>query len=396
MLRRSVSTCEQLADCSILARLLYTWGLAHTSDWGVLAMSPRRLKAQVLPMSDEAPAEIGEAAEELVAAGLWVRFEVDGEPFAHYPTFDKYQNVSKRTSAQRDGVPLPPNVPGTSANFQEVTGSQQAQGPKPHRAKKTEAQNDTETGKFPEIPGKVGPREEKRREEKSREHTPPPPSSPDPDALPEPPATAVGVCDSEELDGATTEATPASTTEPTAPTPLPRIPEQAVNAALDLAIEGAYPQAREKKRRALAHTFRSMLTQPGCRITEEQLAECMEADPPLAGGTPQQYMTHAQGMIRAAAAGGNGDGGGEEGRVVPVVAPMTQRDEALQDARVQFSRRKSWEMTEWVIGEKWGKDTAADVVGELKAAEERRQAVIDGFRRANEELQPEPAATEAE
>lgn len=127
MIHRNVSVCEQLADCSILARLLYTWGLPHSSDWGVLPGSPRRLKAQVLPMSPETVGEIASAIEELVAAGLWQRFTHEGADYLCYPTFDKYQDIHNRTSNPRDGMPLPPNngdtkqLPATSRDFPEVT-----------------------------------------------------------------------------------------------------------------------------------------------------------------------------------------------------------------------------------------------------------------------------------
>ncbi len=127
MIHRNVSVCEQLADCSILARLLYTWGLPHSSDWGVLPGSPRRLKAQVLPISPETVGEIASAIEELVAAGLWQRFTHEGADYLCYPTFDKYQDIHNRTSNPRDGMPLPPNngdtkqLPATSRDFPEVT-----------------------------------------------------------------------------------------------------------------------------------------------------------------------------------------------------------------------------------------------------------------------------------
>lgn len=129
MLRRSISICEELCDCSLVARLLYTWGLPHSSDWGVLAASPRKLQGIVFPLNSELLPEIEEATQELVNAGLWEAFEADGAPFVCYPTFDRYQDVRKRTSALRDGLPLPPGKGGngrevheTSHNSREVPG----------------------------------------------------------------------------------------------------------------------------------------------------------------------------------------------------------------------------------------------------------------------------------
>lgn len=148
MLHRNVSVNEQLADCSILARLLYTWGLPHTSDYGVLAASPRRLKAQVFPISSETPEEVGEACEELVMAGLWKRFEHEGQQYIFYPTFDKYQRVDKRTSSPRDGLPLPPTYGG----FPEVPGSSRHFSGKRSEEKRSEEKGREENARAPEAP----------------------------------------------------------------------------------------------------------------------------------------------------------------------------------------------------------------------------------------------------
>lgn len=103
----------------MLAKLLYTWGLPHTSDWGVLKTNPRQLKAQVFPLSDETAAELKAATDELTAAGLWVPFTVGEDEFIYYPTFEKYQDVHKRSNNPRDGLPFPPTHP----NFPEVPAS---------------------------------------------------------------------------------------------------------------------------------------------------------------------------------------------------------------------------------------------------------------------------------
>lgn len=122
---RNISSCEQLGDCSVLARLLFTWGLVHSNDWGVLLAAPRRLKAQIFAVSDESSEEVAAATEELVKAGLWVRFERDGTPYIYYPTFDKYQEIRWRSPNSRDGLPLPPNAvvtPKVTGNRSESPG----------------------------------------------------------------------------------------------------------------------------------------------------------------------------------------------------------------------------------------------------------------------------------
>lgn len=165
---RNVSVCEQLADCSLLARLLYSWGLPHTSNYGVLAASPRRIKAQILPISTETAEEVGGAVDELVAQGLWVRFEDGGSSYIHYPTFDKSQDIHKRAGRPRDGLPLP----GTSGHFRELAGS---------------------SGDCLEVPATVRVMEGKRIEGKLREEKRKHPLSQEPDDAPETPPQPTAV-----------------------------------------------------------------------------------------------------------------------------------------------------------------------------------------------------------
>lgn len=127
MIYRNITTCEQLADCSMLARLLYTWGIPHSSDYGVLAGSPRSLKGAIFPMADDVTAkQITAATAELVTCGLWQGFEVNGSPYVCYPTFDKFQETRYRTGNPRDGLPIPasysvsPRIPRSPGESLEV------------------------------------------------------------------------------------------------------------------------------------------------------------------------------------------------------------------------------------------------------------------------------------
>jgi len=183
MLHRAICTNEQLADCSLVARLLYTWGLPHTSDWGVLSASPRHLKAQVFPLSDETAADVQAATEELCAAGLWVRFDADGGSYVYYPTFDKYQDLHQRRANTRDGMPLPPGyqsryrkIPkdaGSSDEFPEVPGS----------SRNTPEVPDS-SGEFPRTKGSEGKGKELNEGARAREQQYEP--DPEPEKQPEP------------------------------------------------------------------------------------------------------------------------------------------------------------------------------------------------------------------
>jgi len=155
MLHRSICTNEQLADCSLVARLLYTWGLPHTSDWGVLSASPRHLNAQVFPLSDETAADVQAATEELCAAGLWVRFDADGGSYVCYPTFDKYQDLHQRRVNTRDGMPLPPDYAGRPRKTREATGSSDEFPEVPGSSRKSPEVPDS-SGEFPRTKGMEG------------------------------------------------------------------------------------------------------------------------------------------------------------------------------------------------------------------------------------------------
>lgn len=157
MIRKTISLNEQLADVSILARLLFTWGLAHTSDYGVIYGSPRRLKACVVPLSPETVEEVAAARDELLATGLWVAFECDGAEWIWYPGFDDNQDLHKRVANPRDGFPLPPqHISGLSAQANET---------KQPPATSADFREIPETsGKFREIAGS-SPRTEQNRTE---------------------------------------------------------------------------------------------------------------------------------------------------------------------------------------------------------------------------------------
>lgn len=108
LLHQRVSGNEQLAGCSLLARLLFTWGIPHASAYGVLTGRPERLKEKVLPQSSETSDEIMRAADELVARGLWMTFAAADAVWFYYPTWDTYQDIRGRGKNPRNGVPKPP------------------------------------------------------------------------------------------------------------------------------------------------------------------------------------------------------------------------------------------------------------------------------------------------
>lgn len=78
------------------------------------------------------------------------------------------------------------------------------------------------------------------------------------------------------------------------PRPVPPKPD---HAALIAAVEGAYTFTNQRQYQAATNAYLRLLQQPGCQITEAQLADCLNREKPMAGGTPDSYMVHAQGMV---------------------------------------------------------------------------------------------------
>lgn len=87
---------EQVASCSVLARLTFTglWCLADRD--GKLQDRPRRIRAELFPY--EADLDLDAALDDLSRAGLIVRYEVDGERFMQIPGFKKHQNPHPKES----------------------------------------------------------------------------------------------------------------------------------------------------------------------------------------------------------------------------------------------------------------------------------------------------------
>ena len=87
---------EQLAECSLAARLLFTglWCLADRE--GRLEDKPRRIGAQVFPYDQF---DTDELLKELATRGLIVRYEVGGAKYIAIPTFLTHQKPHRNESA---------------------------------------------------------------------------------------------------------------------------------------------------------------------------------------------------------------------------------------------------------------------------------------------------------
>lgn len=113
-LSTDISTDAKVAELGeVLPMLLYTWAIAHADDWGRLTGNPRQFKLLVCPGIDNSTAEIDEALTKVEQAGLWYRYEVEGEKYLAYPReswfkHQSYINESKRYSDAGSEIPPPP------------------------------------------------------------------------------------------------------------------------------------------------------------------------------------------------------------------------------------------------------------------------------------------------
>ena len=123
MISKSISISERVNSMSLFARLLYTWMIPHTDDFGRMTGSPMKVKALVVPMADETKEDVERALTEMVEQDLIDWYVVDGKKYIQIKNFDKHQTgLNKRTKSKypdpKDGTP----VIG-SGNFREVPGN---------------------------------------------------------------------------------------------------------------------------------------------------------------------------------------------------------------------------------------------------------------------------------
>lgn len=101
LLNKQISLSEKVADLpSDTCRLLYTWLIPHTDDFGVVEASPRKIKALVFPMNDCTVEDIGIQLESIEKAGLLTRFQYGGKEFFYMSGFTEKQTLKKDRQPQ--------------------------------------------------------------------------------------------------------------------------------------------------------------------------------------------------------------------------------------------------------------------------------------------------------
>jgi hypothetical protein len=98
---------ESVGECDPFARLLFVGMLCAADCEGRLEDRPKKIRAEILPYDDvDGEVMLGQ----LHAAGLIVRYEVDGRKLIQIPKFKDHQNPHPREQAST--LPPPANMPG--------------------------------------------------------------------------------------------------------------------------------------------------------------------------------------------------------------------------------------------------------------------------------------------
>jgi hypothetical protein len=95
---------EQVAECSIGARLTFIGLWNFCDDGGVHPAKPKTLKAELFPMDTVSPSDLAKWVDELIGAGLVTKFDSDGVSYWHVTGWSRHQKID-RPSAKH---PLPP------------------------------------------------------------------------------------------------------------------------------------------------------------------------------------------------------------------------------------------------------------------------------------------------
>lgn len=90
-------TSEQVADCSVVARLLFIGIWTFCDDHGVHPASTKRLKMEVFPSDQIGDDMIQAMIDELVAAGLLHPYQVDGKGYWQVTGWARHQKIEKPT-----------------------------------------------------------------------------------------------------------------------------------------------------------------------------------------------------------------------------------------------------------------------------------------------------------
>lgn len=100
MLDKKISVSEQVSNLEPQSQLIFTWGIPHADDVGLLPRSHKTLKATIVPMWECTLAEFDAWAAQIVKEGLWREVEFKDDKFYIMTKFGEHQTLKKDRQPQ--------------------------------------------------------------------------------------------------------------------------------------------------------------------------------------------------------------------------------------------------------------------------------------------------------
>jgi len=110
MLSTTISVCTHVASLrDDTSRLLFTWAIAHTDEFGRLTADPRKFRALVCPNHELTPSQLAGYFREWAHQKLIRIYSAEGAPFMELRAFAKYNaNLCRSATGRSRVVPPPP------------------------------------------------------------------------------------------------------------------------------------------------------------------------------------------------------------------------------------------------------------------------------------------------
>jgi len=100
MLDKKISVSEQVSNLSPESQLIFTWGIPHADDVGLIPRSHKTLKATIVPMWECTLAQFDEWVAAIVKEGLWKEVEYKDDRFYIMTKFQEHQTLKKDRQPQ--------------------------------------------------------------------------------------------------------------------------------------------------------------------------------------------------------------------------------------------------------------------------------------------------------
>lgn len=140
---------ENVARCSLLARLLFLGLVSNADDDGRLRGAPAIVRATVFPYDEITLDEVSRALDELSTRALAVLYTVDGDHYIALPGWHKHQRIDRPSKST---LPPPPAIgddgdtptPSSASNAREASIDAASRG-----AAKSDAKRDSTKAREP-------------------------------------------------------------------------------------------------------------------------------------------------------------------------------------------------------------------------------------------------------